>query len=155
MCPWKGSNVINTVESGTWSPPSHRHPRLSFVFVRNEFSRHTYTYIRTYVRNVVWHGIPNWKVRNMRWNKPHYDKTNKMTCTPSEDSDQPGHTPSLIRVFAVRMKKDWVLSYPLSAQRRVRSDWADAQADLSLHWVHMSFCWFCCAAAQIIWHWWF
>ena len=41
----------------------------------------------------------------------------KMTCVPSEDSDQPGHPPSLIRVFAVRMKKAWVLSYPLSAQR--------------------------------------
>ena len=45
---------------------------------------------------------------------------------PSEDSDQPGHAPSLIRVFAVRMKKAWVLSYPLSAQRRLWSDWADA-----------------------------
>ena len=38
-------------------------------------------------------------------------------CAPSEDSDQPGHQPSLIRVFAVRMKKAWVLSYPLSVQR--------------------------------------
>ena len=28
-------------------------------------------------------------------------------CAPSEDSDQPGHLPSLIRVFAVRMKKAW------------------------------------------------
>ena len=36
-------------------------------------------------------------------------------CAPSDDSDQPGHPPSLIRVFAVRMKKPWVLSYPLSA----------------------------------------
>ena len=36
-------------------------------------------------------------------------------CAPSEDSDQPGHPPGLIRVFAVRMKKAWVLSYPLSA----------------------------------------
>ena len=45
-------------------------------------------------------------------------------CAPSEDSDQPGHPPSLIRVFAVRMKKAWVLSYPLSAQRRLWSDWA-------------------------------
>ena len=26
----------------------------------------------------------------------HKDKTNKMTCAPSEDSDQPGHLPSLI-----------------------------------------------------------
>ena len=32
---------------------------------------------------------------------PH-DKTNKMVCAPSEDSDKPGHLPSLIRVFAVR-----------------------------------------------------
>ena len=38
------------------------------------------------------------------------DKTNKMACAPSEDSDQPEHPPSLIRVFAVRMKKPWVLS---------------------------------------------
>ena len=43
---------------------------------------------------------------------------------------------SLIRVFAIRMKKAWVLSYPLSAQRRLWSDWADAQADLSLCWGH-------------------
>ena len=49
-------------------------------------------------------------------------------CAPSEDSDQSG----LIRVFAVCMKKDWVLSYPLSAPRRLWSDWADAHADLSL-----------------------
>ena len=48
---------------------------------------------------------------------PH-DKTNKMACVPSEDPDQPGHPPSLIRVFAFRMKKAWVLSYPLSAQGR-------------------------------------
>ena len=69
-------------------------------------------------------------------------------CAPSEDSDQPGDPPSLIRVFAVHTKKPWVLSYPLSAQRRLRSDWADAQADLSLHWAQ-SFCWFCHEAAQI------
>ena len=53
-----------------------------------------------------------------------HDKTNKMACAPSEDSDQPGHPPSLIRVFAVRMKKAWVLSYLLSAQRRLSSDWS-------------------------------
>ena len=81
--------------------------------------------------------------------EPHRDKTNKMACAPSEDSDQPGHPPSLIRVFAVRMKKAWVLSYPLSAQRRLWSDWADAPADLSLRWVHMPFCWFCHDAAHI------
>ena len=42
-------------------------------------------------------------------------------------------------VFAVRMKKAWVLSYPLSAQRRLWSDWADAQADPSLRWAHSHF----------------
>ena len=56
-------------------------------------------------------------------------------CAPSEDWDQPGHPPSLIRIFAVRMKKAWVLSYPLSAQRRFGSDWAD----LSLRWAHTHF----------------
>ena len=35
-------------------------------------------------------------------NESQQDKTNKMACAPSEDSDQPGHPPSLIRVFAVR-----------------------------------------------------
>ena len=42
-------------------------------------------------------------------------------------------------VFAVRMKKAWVVFYPLSAQRRLWLDRADAQADLSLHWAHSNF----------------
>ena len=71
-----------------------------------------------------------------------------MACAPSKDSDQPVHLPSLIRVFAVRMKEAWVLSYLLSAQRRFWSDWADAQADLSLCWVHMPFRLFCHEVAQ-------
>ena len=54
--------------------------------------------------------------------EPPHDKTNKMACAPSEDSEQPGHPPSLIRIFAVRIKKAWVLSYPLSAQQRLWSD---------------------------------
>ena len=72
-----------------------------------------------------------------------------MACAPSEDSDQPGHLPILIRVFVVRMKKAWVLSYPLSAQQRLSSDWADDQADLSLCWMHMPCCWFCHVAAHL------
>ena len=47
------------------------------------------------------------------------------------------------------MKKSWVLSYPLSAQRRLWSDWVDAQADLSLRWTNRSFCLFCHEAANI------
>ena len=34
-----------------------------------------------------------------------YSKTNKMAFAPSDDSDQPGHPPRLIRVFAVHMEK--------------------------------------------------
>ena len=81
--------------------------------------------------------------------EPPHDKTNEMIWAPSEDSDQPGHPPSLIRVFAVCMKKAWVLSYPLSAQRRLWSDWADAQADLSRRWAHSHFVGFCHEAAHI------
>ena len=40
------------------------------------------------------------------------NKQNDLCAQPSEDSDQPGHLPSLIKVFAVHMKKHWVLGYP-------------------------------------------
>ena len=69
--------------------------------------------------------------------EPPDDKTNKMACAPNEDSHQPGHPPSPNRVLAVRIKKAWVLSYPLSAQQRLWSDRADAQADLC--WAHSHF----------------
>ena len=68
-------------------------------------------------------------------------------CAPSEDSDQPGHPPNLIRVFAVRMKKAWVLSYPLSAQRD--SDQTGRMPRLiCLRWAH-TFCWFCHVVAHL------
>ena len=35
--------------------------------------------------------------------EPPHEKTNKMACVPSEDSDQPGHPPSLTRVFNLRL----------------------------------------------------
>ena len=35
--------------------------------------------------------------------EPRCDKTNKMICAPSEDSDQPGHPPGQIGVFPVRL----------------------------------------------------
>ena len=40
-------------------------------------------------------------VRFLTFEQDH-DKSNKMNCEASEDSDQSGHPPSLIRVFAVR-----------------------------------------------------
>ena len=80
----------------------------------------------------LWHSLDfsiNWAAT--RQNQQH-------DCAPSDDSDQPGHPPSLFRVFAVRMKKAWVLSYPLNASKDW-SDWADAQTDLSLRWGHSHF----------------
>ena len=46
--------------------------------------------------------------------EPRQDNTNKVTVRPTKTQIS-----SLIRVFAVRTKKPWVLSYPLSAQRRL------------------------------------
>ena len=76
-------------------------------------------------------------------------------CVPSEDSDQPGQPPSLIppsqrRLRSVRMKKAWILSYLLSAQRRHWSAWASPLIRLGRcsGWSEsslgaQSFCWFC------------
>ena len=119
------------ITSKSLSSPCHSQPSvwLLHITVRDRISRLTAT------------SGNNWKDRCMHENKNELprDKTNKMICAPSEDSDQPGHPPSLIRVFAVRMKKPWILSYPLSAQWRLWSDWADVQADLSLRWAHSHF----------------
>ena len=53
-------------------------------------------------------------------------------CAPSVDSDQPGHPPSMIRVFTVRSMGSY-------ADSEDWSDWADAQAYLSLCWAHGHF----------------
>ena len=79
-----------------------------------------------------------------------WKKQQQNVWAPSEDSDQPGRPPSLIRVFAVRVKKPWVRSYTLSAHRRLWSDWADSQADLSLRWADISFCCFCHETGHVI-----
>ena len=61
-------------------------------------------------------------------------KQKKMTCVPSEDSDQPGHPRSLIRAFACPkcVAKDPMFLH--ADNEDWWSDWADAQADLSLRW---------------------
>ena len=57
-------------------------------------------------------------------------------CAPSENSDQPGHSPSLIRVIAVRSMGSYGPKLSWYWQGRLGSDWVHAQADLSLRWVH-------------------
>ena len=84
--------------------------------------------IVTLEKNQVYHS--RFSLPSEKWYSPKrikiypvHDITYKMACAPCENSDKTGHPPSMIRVFAVRMKKAWVLSYPLSAQRRLWSDW--------------------------------
>ena len=46
----------------------------------------------------------------------------------------------------------WTNIWSLATHWAHNGDWLecmDVQADLSLRWVHTSFCWFCCAAAQL------
>ena len=54
-----------------------------------------------------------------------------------------------IRPVWSELKKAWVLSYPLSAQRTFWSDRADAQADPSLRWAHTHFVGF--VVSQLKW----
>ena len=79
-------------------------------------------------------------------NEPPHDKTNKMACALSEDSDQPGHPPSPISSLSAWIKLGFLATH--WAHSEDWSDWADAQADLSLRWAHKSLCWFWHAAAQ-------
>ena len=120
---------------------------------RMNIETNTNSILFSQIRLIRFHQLPCWKQRNALMKvpikfydqnqrkqiEPPHDKTNKMACAPSVDSDQPGHPPSLIRVFVVRMKKAWVLCYTLSAPRRLWSDWAEAEADLSLRWAHSHF----------------
>ena len=83
----------------------------------------------------VYTELPGWSVRQF---EPPHDKIHKMTFASSKDSGWSyGNICPGWSVFAVGMNKHWVLSYPLSTLLRLRSDWADAQADLSLRWVHV------------------
>ena len=54
--------------------------------------------------------------RKKHFEQPH-DKTNNFDFVPSEDSDQPGHPSSLIRVIAVRSVGSLGLSFASGGQR--------------------------------------
>ena len=69
--------------------------------------------------------------------EPQRDKTSKISCAPSDDSD--------LRC-ALKMDSQWP-SVSSCGQRKRRSNLSD---DMSLRWTHRSFCWFCPAAAQLL-----
>ena len=77
--------------------------------------------------------------------EPPHNKTNKKASVPSENLDPP----SLIRDFVVRSIGSWGPNISSSWQRRLWSDWADAQVDLCLRWAQWPFCWFCHAVAHV------
>ena len=54
-------------------------------------------------------------------------KPTKWFVRPAKTQISLGIRPVLIRVFAACMKKHLVLSYPISAQRRLWSEWAEAR----------------------------
>ena len=68
------------------------------------------------------------KKKNQKWAASWQNQQND--CVPSKDSDQPGWMPRLIWVFPGRK---------VCAKQRLRSAWADAQADLSHPWAQSHF----------------
>ena len=149
--------ILNSVYTATEASYSLESLDIAAIFITLSRPRITKTLMRLHC--VDWsssllfaYGI------NRIWAATWQNQQN--ACAPSEDSDQPGHPPpSLISVFAVRMKKALVLSCPLNAQRRLWSYWMDAQADPSLRWAHTHFVGFvmswliCLEAAQLKeWH---
>ena len=50
-------------------------------------------------------------------------------CAPSKNSDQTGHPPSLIRIFAVHMKKHWALT----------THWVRSEDSNQTGWMHSHF----------------
>ena len=70
--------------------------------------------------------------------EPQREKTYLQTCAPNEDSDQPAHPRSLIKIFTGRVLDSQGCEVSWCGQWRLRSDCATAQVDLSVHWAHMS-----------------
>ena len=80
--------------------------------------------------------------------EPRHDKTNKVSVWPAKTQISLGIRP----VWSESSLSAWKKLGSLAAQwvhSEDWSDWADAQADLSLRWAHMPFCWFCHEAAQM------
>ena len=70
-------------------------------------------YIGDILYNLPVHFFPLWKMSELL-----HDKSNKMTCSPSEYSDKPGQLPNVIPVLTDRMNKLWVL---------ITTHWADSE----------------------------
>ena len=81
--------------------------------------------------------------------KPQRQKAYLRTCALSEDSDQPAHSRSLIRIVTGRNLDSKGCKVSSCEQRKRRSDCADALDDLSFRRAHMSEGTFSDVATQI------
>ena len=79
LCMWAAKALARMCWSAVWLEPSQFLSVIGTLF--------------------IWDGLDN---RHHFPYEPAHNKTNKMTSAPSKDSDQPGHLPSLIGVFAER-----------------------------------------------------
>ena len=83
------------------------------------------------VDKVPWDG-------HMKINWAACQKTYLQTCAPREDSDQPAHSRSLIRIFTGRILDSQGCPLSSCGQWRLWSHCTDAQGDLSLRWTYVS-----------------
>ena len=91
-----------------------------------------------------------WTIQTISWSRNftmslRRTKPRKWPVRPAK-TDQPGHQTSLISLLSAWRKLGPSATHGVHSEDW--SDWADAQADLSLDWAHMPFCWFCYAAAH-------
>ena len=78
-------------------------------------------------------------------NEPDHIFSCKTACAPSEDSDQPAHPRSLIRVIVWHTVRNQGSKTSSNGQPRLWPAYANAQDDLSLRLAHMLSCRKCCA----------
>ena len=77
--------------------------------------------------------------RKLITNELRHNKTNKVSVRPAKTQFSLGVRPVWSESSLSAWRKLGFLSYPLSTQWRLWSDWAGAQADLSPHWAHTHF----------------
>ena len=88
-----------------------------------------------YYRTVKRARVSHFSDRVVTWSSPWENVLR--TWRLREDSDQTAHSRSLIRIFTERILDSQACKASSCGQRRLWSDCADAQAYLSLHWVHV------------------
>ena len=109
--------------------------RLTHSSRKCTFSTKYWQFFLIIFKRILW--VPSkcvsWRNKK-KYLSQHMTKPTKWHVRPAIKSDQPEHLPSLIRVFAVRMKKAWLLKFPLSVQRRlIRLDGCPGRSSLGAH----------------------